>query len=139
MWSAEHSIETTASPEKVWSLWTDVAAWPRWNEDLDRAELTGPFAEGSTITMFPREDDLIELTIAEANEPDRFLDRADLGPVVVQTAHRVVRLDDERAKIVYRLEITGPEADTLGPELGPQITADFPDVLAKLAAAAENG
>jgi uncharacterized protein YndB with AHSA1/START domain len=138
MWSAEHSVETTAAPETIWKLWTDVGDWPRWNADLDRAELTGPFAEGSAITMFPREDDPIELTIAEAEEPERFVDQADLGPVVVRTAHRVERLAPGRSRIVYRMEITGPEADTLGPQIGPEITADFPDVLATLAAVAED-
>jgi len=137
MWSREHSIETSAAPETIWKLWTDVGDWPRWNADLERAELTGPFAVGSAITMFPREDDPIELTIAEAEEPGGFIDQADLGPVVVRTAHRVERLDDDRTRIVYRMEITGPEADTLGPQIGPEITADFPEVLAKLAATAE--
>jgi len=65
------------------------------------------------------------------------VDQADLGPVVVRTTHRIERLDDDRSRIVYRMEITGPEADTLGPEIGPEITADFPEVLAKLAAVAE--
>jgi hypothetical protein len=139
MWSTEHSVETTATPQVVWDLWSDVGGWPRWNADLDRAELAGPFAEGSAITMFPREDDPIELTIAEAVAPERFVDQADLGPIVVRTAHRVERLGDDRSRIVYRMEITGPEADTLGPQIGPEITADFPDVLMALAAAAENG
>jgi hypothetical protein len=138
MWSTEHSVETTAAPETIWKLWTDVGDWPRWNADLDRAELTGAFAPGSEITMFPREDDPIELIIAEADEPERFVDQADLGPVVVRTAHRVERLGPDRSRIVYRMEITGPEADTLGPQIGPEITADFPDVLAKLAAVAED-
>ncbi len=138
MWSTEHSVETTAAPETVWKLWTDVGNWPRWNADLDRAELTGPFAPGGEITMFPREDDPIELSIAEADEPERFVDQADLGPVVVRTAHRVERLGPDRSRIVYRMEITGPEADTLGPQIGPEITADFPAVLAKLAAVAED-
>jgi len=138
MWSTEHSVETTAAPETIWKLWTDVGDWPRWNADLDRAELTGAFAPGSEITMFPREDDPIELIIAEADEPERFVDQADLGPVVVRTAHRVERLGPDRSRIVYRMEITGPEADTLGPQIGPGITSDFPDVLAKLAAVAED-
>jgi len=138
MWSTEHSVETTAAPETIWKLWTDVGDWPRWNADLDRAELTGPFAPGGEITMFPREDDPIELIIAEADEPERFVDQADLGPVVVRTAHRVERLGPDRSRIVYRMEITGPEADTLGPQIGPEITSDFPDVLAKLAAVAED-
>ena len=138
MWNTEHSVETTAAPETIWKLWTDVGDWPRWNADLERAELTGAFAPGSEITMFPREDDPIELIIAEADEPKRFVDQADLGPVVVRTAHRVERLGPDRSRIVYRMEITGPEADTLGPQIGPEITSDFPDVLAKLAAVAED-
>jgi hypothetical protein len=37
------------------------------------------------------------------------------------------------------MEISGPEADTVGPELGPQISGDFPEVLAALAGRAEHG
>jgi len=28
MWTTEHSIETTASPEAIWRLWSEVATWP---------------------------------------------------------------------------------------------------------------
>src|SRR5689334_20120487 len=118
MWSTEHSIETTAAPEAVWRLWSDVGDWPRWNADLERAALSGPFAEGSAVTMYPRDDDPIELTIAEVAAPERFVDQADLGPVVIRTTHRAERLGDDRSRIVYRMEITGPEADTLGAEIG---------------------
>jgi hypothetical protein len=30
------------------------------------------------------------------------------------------------------MEITGPAADTVGPDLGPKISADFPETLAAL-------
>jgi hypothetical protein len=82
--------------------------------------------------MFPHEGEPIELQIAEAVGPQMFVDEADLGPVVVRTIHRIDRLVDERIRIVYGMEITGPEADTVGPQLGPAISADFPDVLASL-------
>jgi hypothetical protein len=58
--------------------------------------------------------------------------------VTVRTTHRVERTGDG-ARIVYRMEITGPEADTVGPELGPQISGDFPEVLQALAERAERG
>jgi hypothetical protein len=35
------------------------------------------------------------------------------------------------------MEITGPAADALGPRIGPQITADFPQTLASLAQRAQ--
>jgi hypothetical protein len=138
MWTTEHSVETAAAPEAVWRLWSDVGRWPEWNADLDRAELTGPFAAGSTITMFSHDQEPIELRIAEAKKPETFVDEADLGNVVVRTIHRVQPLEGDRIRITYRMEITGAEADTLGPQIGPQISADFPDVMAALVERAKN-
>ena len=75
--------------------------------------------------------------IAEAVEPERFVDEADLGEIVVRTTHRVERLDKGRTRVTYRMEITGPAADTVGPRIGPEISGDFPQVLAALAERAE--
>jgi hypothetical protein len=36
------------------------------------------------------------------------------------------------------MEITGPAADTVGPRIGPEISGDFPQVLAALAERAES-
>lgn len=55
----------------------------------------------------------------------------------MRTTHRVERLDDERARVTYRMEISGPAADTLGPRVGPEISGDFPEVLAALVARVE--
>jgi hypothetical protein len=137
MWTNEHSIETTASPEAIWRLWSDVPGWREWIADIGQIEISGPFATGSTITMTPDGQDPVELRIAEAVEPELFVDEADLGDVVVRTAHRVERLEGDRNRIVYRMEISGPAADRVGPELGPQISGDFPDTLAALAQRAE--
>ena len=132
MWAAEHSVETSARPEAVWRLWADVPRWPEWNADLAEAELEGEFREGSTIRMTSNEGEVVELGIAEAVEPERFVDEAAFGNIVVRTTHRV-----EPGRVVYRMEITGAEADTVGPELGPQISGDFPDVLKALVELAE--
>jgi Polyketide cyclase / dehydrase and lipid transport len=137
MWTNEQSIETTASPEAIWRLWSDVAGWPEWNADIDHIEISGPFAAGSTISMTPIGQDPVELRIAEAVEPDLFVDEANLGDVVVRTIHRIERIEGGRSRVTYRMEISGPAADSVGPELGPQISADFPQTLAALAQHAE--
>jgi hypothetical protein len=136
MWTTEHSIETTAAPQAIWGLWAEVSGWPDWNADLERAELSGPFAAPSTITMTPHGQEPIELRIAEAVEPELFVDEAHLGDVVVRTIHRIEQLEG-RIRVAYRMEITGPEADTLGLQIGPEISADFPQVLAALVERAE--
>jgi uncharacterized protein YndB with AHSA1/START domain len=137
MWAAEHSIDTSALPEQVWRLWADVDGWPEWNEDIERIELDGSFAAGDRIVMTPIGQEAIELRIAEAVEPVLFVDEASLDDVVIRTTHRVERVGNERSRVTYRMEINGPAADTLGPQLGPAISADFPETLAALVARAE--
>jgi Polyketide cyclase / dehydrase and lipid transport len=138
MWANEHSVETTAAPEQIWRLWADVAGWPQWNGDIERIELIGSFAAGSTILMTPIGEEPIELRIAETVEPELFVDEAEMGKIVVRTIHRVRRVDSDRVRVTYRMEITGPAADTLGPQVGPEISADFPQTLAGLVARAES-
>jgi hypothetical protein len=129
MWTTEHSIETSAALEQIWRLWADVPGWSAWNSDIERIELVGPFAAGSRILMTPIGE--------EAVEPELFVDEAELGEIVVRTVHRVERLDGERARVTYRMEITGAAADTLGAQIGPEISGDFPQTLAALADRAE--
>jgi len=56
----------------------------------------------------------------------------------VRTIHRARRIGPERTRVTYRMEITGPAAGTLGPQIGPEISADFPETLAELVARAES-
>ena len=44
MWEYEHSAETIATQEKLWRHWTDMAAWPSWNDGIEKIEIDGPFA-----------------------------------------------------------------------------------------------
>ena len=137
MWATEHSVETSAAPKEIWRLWADVPGWPDWNGDIERIELVGPFATGGRIVMTPIGQEPIELRIAEAVDPELFVDEAELDEIVVRTIHRVERLDPERVRVTYRMEITGQAADTVGPSVGPEISADFPQTLAALVERAE--
>jgi hypothetical protein len=87
--------------------------------------------------MTPIGEEPVELRIAEAVKPELFVDEAELGEIVVRTTHRVQPLDGERARVTYRMEISGPAADTLGAQIGPEISADFPQTLGALAERAE--
>lgn len=137
MWSTQYTQETTATQEQVWHVWADVEAWPSWNTDIAEITLSGPFAPGSRIVMTPFGDEPVELEIAETREPELFVDAAELGGIVVRTVHLVEDIGERRARITYRMEITGPQAHTLGAEIGPQISGDFPETLAALAERAE--
>jgi Polyketide cyclase / dehydrase and lipid transport len=138
MWEYEYSAETTASREELWRLWADVDNWGDWNADIEAIELQGPFAEDSSIAMTPAGQETVHLRLAEVSEPELFVDEAVIGGATFRTAHRLEQLNCGRVRVSYRMEITGPQADELGPELGPAITSDFPDTVASLIARAES-
>ena len=137
MWEYEHSVETTAAPTTLWQHWSDMATWPQWNGGIETIDVEGPFAVGTTFTMTPPRDEAIRMRLVEIKPGASFTDEMDAGDFVVRTQHRLEPTATGLTRIVYRTEITGEAADHIGPELGPQIAADFPDVLAALVKLAE--
>jgi len=139
MWSYEHSVMTSASQESVWRLWADVAGWKSWNADIETIEVSGSFEAGTEIVMNPDGEQPVRLRLVEVVAPSRFVDEADLGEVVVRTTHQFEGIDAEHGRVIYRMEITGPTADRIGPELGPAISGDFPETMNALVRLAEKG
>jgi uncharacterized protein YndB with AHSA1/START domain len=137
MWEYEHTVETPAAPDAVWRLWSDIAAWPQWNEGIEKITVDGPFAVGTAFTMTPPGDEPVQMRLARIVPGELFTDEMDAGDFTVRTVHRLEPAAGGRTRIIYRTEISGPAADQVGPQLGPAITADFPQVLAALAALAE--
>ncbi|MEW2275714.1 polyketide cyclase [Streptomyces sp. SID685] len=132
MWEYEHSIETSATPGAIWRLWADVENWGTWNAEIEKIEINGPFAAGTQITMTPPGDDPVLLRIAEAVEDELFVDEARFNGLLLRTTHHIDRIDQDRIRVVYRMEITGADADEVGPQIGPGITADWPHTMATL-------
>jgi hypothetical protein len=137
MWEYEHSVDTSARAAELWQHWSDMAAWPTWNAGIEKIEVDGPFQVGTTFTMASPGDDPVSMRLTEIVPGELFTDVMDAGDFTVTTVHRLAPLPDGGTRITYRTEISGPVADQIGPELGPAITADFPDVIAALVAIAD--
>lgn len=137
MWEYEHAVETGVATATVWRYWSDITGWPAWNDGIEKIEVNGPLEPGTTFRMTPPGEEPIEMRIAEVDPGLMFVDEMDAGEFVVRTIHRLEPLSGGGTRIVYRTEFVGPAADEVGPQLGPQITADFPDVLAALVRVAE--
>ncbi|GAB2700649.1 polyketide cyclase [Kitasatospora kifunensis] len=139
MWTYENAIETTATPEAIWQYWADVERWGDWNADLEAIRIDGPFADGTLITMTPGGQEPVELWLRDVVENEHFIDEAQFAGLVLRTSHRLDRLADGGTRVLYRLEITGPDADQVGPELGPAVSGDWPETMAALVKCAEQG
>ena len=137
MWEYEYAADSTATPAAVWAVWADILAWPAWNAGVAEIAIDGPFAPGTGFTMTPPGDEPITMRLTEVEPGERFTDVMDAGDFLVTTVHRLEARPSGGTRVVYRTEITGPAAGQVGPELGPAITGDFPEVVAALCRRAE--
>jgi Polyketide cyclase / dehydrase and lipid transport len=139
MWTYDYSAETTADPDAIYDLFRDVTSWPRWNSGVEAMELDGPFAAGTTGTMKVPGQDPLRMRLVSVEDGTGFEDETVIpgAGVVVRVRHAITALNHGRTRIDYGVAIDGPAADALGPVIGPEITADFPDVVAALIVEAE--
>ncbi len=131
MWIHEHTAETDVPRDLVWQALADIDNWTAWDTSMQEIALTGPFEVGGTVAMTPIGQDPIVSTIVEISEGSRYADETSFGGVTLRFSHTLEDVADG-TRIVHRLEITGDAADELGPEIGPQITEDFPEAMAGL-------
>lgn len=114
MWVHEHVAETSVGPEAIWAV------------------LEGPFAVGSTVVMKPTGQDPIRSVIVGIVERELYADQTEFAGVTLRFSHRLARLEGGGTRVTHRLEIHGDAADAAAPELGPAITADFPQAMAAM-------
>jgi hypothetical protein len=138
MWSYEHSLETDAGAETIFEILRDVSRWPEWNPGVERIDLDGPFATGTSGVMVIPDQGSLSFRLAWVGDGRGFEDETEIpgAGVVVRVRHSLEPLAGGGTRITYRATVEGPAADALGPEIGPGVTADFPEVMAGLAARA---
>lgn len=133
MWTHEQCIEIDATPAQIWAVFADVHGWTRWNAGIERIELHGPFAAGSSFTMQPPGTDAFVSTLIAVDEQRGFTDETVIDETRVVVDHRIEALSPHRVRVTYATQITGPQAQAIGLE----VTGDFGEVLRGLKAICE--
>ncbi|WP_112239908.1 SRPBCC family protein [Kribbella monticola] len=136
MWTTEYTQTTDAAPEALWELLRDVDGWGAWNEGIESIAVDGPVAVGATFQMKPPGEDAVTSRIVELEEKRLITDVTELGDLAIRVAHQLDPAPGGETTVTFRMEISGPAADSIGEEIGTAISADFPNVIAALVAAA---
>ena len=134
------TVETTASPERVWKIWSDMTTWGEWNPNVTTMDWTGGFVQGSQGVMNTKARQHHKMTLAEVN-PGRFFA---LETVVVPLTRfrfncRVEPEAANRTRISQMVEVKGLLGPLMQGMMGPQVSKEFPTLLANLARKAEAG
>src|SRR5450759_1355950 len=131
------SVESTASPERVWKIWSDMSTWGDWNPNVSTMDWTSGFVQGSEGTMNTKAGQHHKVKLVEV-QPGRFF--ALETSVVPGTRFRFdcrVEPSGGKTKISQTVEVKGPLGPVLQGMLGPQVSKEFGTLRANLAKRAE--
>jgi hypothetical protein len=136
MWKTEYQQVVPAPVDAVWAALRDLHSGVSLSENSDSFVLHGPFAVGTELSVTPQGQDTFRSVIVELLENEVYADQTEFDGLSLLFRHRLVATD-AGTSVTHQLVIDGPGADEVGPELGPQISADFPAAMADLSAAAQ--
>ena len=137
MWTTEYSAESAAAPNAIWAALRDLHSGIRLSGRSDSFELHGPFQKGTEISVTPQGQGTFRSTIVELTEPEVYADQTEFGELTLLFRHTLTPLPGGGTRVTHRLEIDGLGADQVAPELGPQISEDFPVAMNDLFTAAQ--
>jgi hypothetical protein len=131
MWTTEYSVDTDVAAPAIWAALRDLHSGVRLSEASDSFELHGPFAVGTQLSVTPQGQDAFSSTIVELVEPMVYADRTEFDGLTLVFRHTLTPIAGG-TRVTHELSIDGPGADEVAPELGPQISADFPAAMREL-------
>jgi uncharacterized protein YndB with AHSA1/START domain len=131
------SRSTTASPEKVWSVWRDPNNWSRWNSGISSAQVDGPIADGTKGKMTTNRGISHDVAFSNVVEGRGFKMSMAGPPTTTFTFSCEVTPDGTGSKIAQSVTISGPLAPIFGAMMGKEMAKHFVPVLDDLARAAE--
>ncbi len=118
--------------EKVWSLMTDIEAWPTWHDDLEFCKLVGGFQVGSYFYLKPKGMKSVKIELIEIKEGFSFTDCTRFHLAKMYDTH-VIEETSEGLKLTNHLEITGPLKYLWFFLVGRHVAASAPKELKSLA------
>lgn len=132
----KHTLATTASPETIWAIWTDVDHWQDWDSGLQSAELKGPFTTGTKGRLIPLKGPKATFVITEYEEGKSytFKTRLPLGGLYVK---RFWEINDGKTYFTHEVTFKGLTGGLFARGMGKQFREMLPGVLEKIREIAE--
>lgn len=132
------SVETSASPQTAWKIWSDVSTWPAWNPDVQSMVLNGAFAAGTTGTMVTKQGTRA-ITLTEVVPGQSFRLETTVIPLTRFAFEcKVAPGPGGKTIISQAIVVGGPLGGVVGGMMGRQIADTFPALLQGLARKAES-
>jgi len=131
------SVETTASSDRVWQIWSDMSTWGDWNPNVSTMDWQGGFVSGSTGVMNTKAGQHHSMQLVDVQPGRGFALVTSVVPGTKFRFHCRIEPAGAKTKISQTVEVGGPLGPVMGGMLGPQVSKEFGTLLANLARKAE--
>lgn len=132
-----YEVTTSASPDSIWSLWTDVSTWKMWDQGLKDAELAEPMHLGSKGKIIPLSGPSASFTVTEFDPKTSYTFVTNL-PLAKLTIKRTI-IGTSPTRFRHEVSFSGVMAGTFAKRFGPGFRASLPPTMREIAALAERG
>ncbi|MEH6945174.1 hypothetical protein [Bacillus sp. JJ722] len=138
MWEYQNSVVTTASPRSIWNLYLNASEWTKWDKSISDAKPDGSFEKGTTGYLTPIGQEPFYFSLAEVKENEYFSNVTYLKQEGIQiNFYHLLEIEENKTKVTHGVIISGPNAETLGSQIGPTIKMGIPEAMSNLVSLAE--
>ncbi|MGH7763755.1 MAG: SRPBCC family protein [Candidatus Dormibacteraceae bacterium] len=131
------SVETSASPEKVWRIWSDMSTWGDWNPNVSTMEWEGGFASGTSGVMNTRAGQHHRMQLLDVLPGRSFALETRVVPGTLFHFNCRIEPAGTKTKVSQTVQVRGPLGPVMGGMMGPQVSKEFGTLLENLARKAE--
>jgi hypothetical protein len=128
----EASLETSASPDRVWQVWSDINRWPEWNPDMKASHIDGPLKLGATGNIDTRSGGKHDVVVTQFEQGRSFELESTALPGTKMAIRATIAPSGSGSRITQGFEPRGLLAPIVGPMMGGAILKTFNAVLGGL-------
>lgn len=138
-WNFEETVETTATAEQIWTLWSAPESWPRWDHGIEWVKTDGPFVKGGRGVMKPVGGPKVKFEMVDAVPRQGFKDRSFLPLTKLDFTHVYTpAAGGRKASITHKVEMHGLLTPVFSRVIGNNIKKDLRVAMTKLVRLAED-
>lgn len=130
-------ISINVVPERIFSLYADVASWKHWDPEVTSSSITGVFTSGVTGKLKPTKGLETKFRITSVQKNKSFT--AEFGlPLCTATFEHELFPSGNTTRVIHRVAFKGFLAFFFGRVVGSQIRKGLPVTMQGLKRAAES-
>ncbi|NNM44148.1 MAG: hypothetical protein HKM07_07370 [Chlamydiae bacterium] len=136
-WEIKTSVESSAKPQSIWKLWSNVHSWPLWDEGLEWCKLEGDFTENTKGVLKPKGWCKTPFLLTRVEPNQGFRDCTKMPWTTIEFEHKIEKKAEGRILVTHRVIVKGLFAPLLRLTMGSDLKKGLPKTVKRLTEFAE--